>query len=118
MKELDLRRLHRLVVGKKVENCIGFASEEVNTAELIHQSVCLPEDDVDERTSLAQWQGLLHQQSLGCFTTLGQGESFQGRRDPGIKVIGLATPVRSVQFGSFESGKWAKRSLWVGQGGG
>ena len=73
---------------------VDVAAEDVDASELFDEPCfegVLVGDGV-EGTSFLSWHGLKGDEQLGRVVALGEGESVEGRRQPGIEIIGLSTP--------------------------
>ena len=73
---------------------VDVAAKDVDTSELFDEPCFegVPVGDGIEGASFLRWHGLKGDEQIGRVVTLGEGESFEGGRQPGIEIIGFSAP--------------------------
>ena len=73
---------------------VDIAAKDVDASELFDEPCFegVPVGDGIEGTSFLRWDGLKGDEQLGRVVALDEGESVEGRRQPGIEIIGLSAP--------------------------
>ena len=115
LKSLDLGG-EVFVRREEVECLVDVSSENINTFKLVDQFGIegVPVSDVVEGPLFGKRDGLESESHFHKVISLGQGESVQDGRQPGVKVTWFAAPVRCIKFGSFEAGmRLVDEEPWV-----